>query len=372
VRNLAEGIFSRTLLAVNDRLLIGTVDEGIVEVRLDASPRFTPANDLEPRGVTRLVELRGVPFALTADALYERGTAGGIWNRRIAMAIGTWTDRNVSALSMDPTGKLWIGYFDRGLDIVAAGRSATHVEDDQVFCINRIVTDSERNIQLVATANGLVLFNLQGGVARRMTQADGLISSHVTDVAVQSNGFAVATAAGVTFLDAAGPQSVYAFHGLANNHVYSLAANGGKLLAGTLGGLSLIENGFVRASYTTANSRLKQNWISAIVPYRDGWFVGTYGAGIFHLDRDGQWTDFPDMPQKTVINPNAMLVASGRIFAGTLTGGLLIYDPASRRWTPFTEGLPSLSVTALASSVQDVFIGTDNGIVRMPLEGFRR
>ena len=49
-------------------------------------------------------------------------------------------DRNVSALSVDGMGQLWIGYFDHGLDIVDPGFTrARHIEDQHLFCVNRIV-----------------------------------------------------------------------------------------------------------------------------------------------------------------------------------------------------------------------------------------
>jgi ligand-binding sensor domain-containing protein len=372
VRHVADGVFSQTLLAAKDRLLIGTVDEGIVEVRLtnERAARFIPASNAEPQTARRLLELDGVPFALTADGLFEQEPRTGLWTRRITSANPNWTDRNISALSVDAAGKLWIGYFDHGIDIAEPGgvQKAIHVEDDQVFCVNRIVPDPHRNMQVVATANGLVLFSPQGKILRRIARADGLISDHVTDVAVRPEGLAAATAAGVTLMDSAGPESIYAFHGLANNHVYTLGSNGSRLLAGTLGGLSVIQDGFVRASYTTSNSPLKQNWISAVVPFNNAWFIGTYGGGVIQLDADGQWTEFPDFPPQTVINPNAMLVVAGRVLAGTLDRGLFVYDPAGNRWTPATGGLPSLIVTALAASSGKLFIGTDNGIVRMPIE----
>jgi len=227
-------------------------------------------------------------------------------------------------------------------------------------------------MQVVATANGLTLISPQGEVLRHIGESDGLISSHVTDLAVRPEGLAVATAAGVTLLEEGGPESIYAFHGLANNHVYTLGQSGSRLLAGTLGGLSLIEGGFVRASYTTSNSPLQQNWISAIVLFGGAFFIGTYGGGVLQMDTDGRWTDFPDIPPHTVINPNAMLALSDRVLAGTLDRGLLIYDPANHRWTPLTAGLPSLNVTALAASSENLFVGTDNGIVRMPIEKLLR
>jgi len=376
VRNVAEGVLSQTLLATKDHLLIGTVDEGIVDVKLSnvKGPRFTPVSDFEPHTARRLFEIRGIPFALTRDSLFEQEARTSLWTRRIAAESAGWTDRNVSALSVDSAGKLWIGYFDRGIDIADSGtmKRTVHVEDEQVFCVNRIVPDPHRNVQVVATANGLVLFSPEGKILRRIGRSDGLIADHVSDVAVRPDGLAVATAAGVTLFDAGGPQSIYAFHGLANNHVYALGQSGSRLFAGTLGGLSVIDAGFVRANYTTSNSPLKQNWISAVVPFGGSWFIGTYGGGVLQLDADGQWTDFPDMPPHTVINPNAMLAVSNRILAGTLDRGLLVYDSVEHRWTPITAGLPSLNVTALAASDGRIFVGTDNGIVRMPMEGLLR
>ena len=273
-------------------------------------------------------------------------------------------------MSVDSTGKLWIGYFDRGIDIadVHGEQAVTHVEDDQIFCVNRIVQDSYRNMGVVATANGIALMNAQGKILKRITEADGLISQHVTDVVVRPDGLAVATAAGVTLMNSGGPESIYAFHGLVNNHVYTLASNDTRLMAGTLGGLSVIQDGLVRASYTAANSLLKQNWVSAIVPFENSWFVGTYGAGVVQLDGEGQWREFPDFPAAAVINPNAMLAVSNRVLAGTLDRGLFVYNSTEHRWSPLTDGLPSLNVTALAASSGTLFIGTDNGIVRMPIE----
>ncbi|HEY2381756.1 MAG TPA: two-component regulator propeller domain-containing protein [Terriglobia bacterium] len=372
LRKLADGIFSQSLLAAGNSLFVGTVDAGIVEVRLqnERPQALIPASDLEPRAVRHFMEADGKAFALTAGGLFEREPGAGVWNRRINIPGSRWTDRNISALSVDPDGRLWIGYFDRGIDIAGTDGSlnVTHVEDDQIFCVNRIVQDSYRNMTVVATANGIALFNPQGKILKRIREADGLISNHVSDVAVRADGLAAATAGGVTFLDARGPESIYAFHGLANNHVYTLGLNGSQLMAGTLGGLSVIEDGFVRKSYTTANSQLKQNWITAVVRVNDSWFIGTYGGGVMELDSHGQWSEFPDFPAQIVVNPNAMLVAGNHVLAGTLDRGLFVYNIPDHRWTPMTDGLPSLNVTALAQSSGNLFIGTDNGIIRMPIE----
>ena len=63
-----------------------------------------------------------------------------------------------------------------------------------------------------------------------------------------------------------------------------------------------------------------------------------------------------------------MLAISNVVVAGTLDRGLLVYNSTQHRWAPLTDGLPSLNVTALAASADKLFVGTDNGIVRMPIE----
>jgi ligand-binding sensor domain-containing protein len=175
----------------------------------------------------------------------------------------------------------------------------------------------------------------------------------------------IATPAGITIIDRAGARSFNAFHGLVNNHVYAIASERQTILAGTLGGLSVLENGVVKASYTTSNSRMKHHWITAIVRVGDDWFAGTYGAGVLRLDSNGQWRGFPDSSDAFVVNPNAMLVTGGHVYAGTLDRGLYVYNRRIGRWTTTITGLPSLNVTALAARDGYVYIGTDNGLVRI-------
>ena len=175
----------------------------------------------------------------------------------------------------------------------------------------------------------------------------------------------LATPAGITFLTSGGASSIYAFQGLVNNHVYTLAAEGTRLLAGTLGGLSVLDDGKVRVNYTTANSGLKANWITALARVGDEWFAGTYGGGIFRLDPTGRCERFPDASDAFVVNPNAMLATGQRVYAGTLERGLYVYDRALGRWSNVTRALPSPNVTALAVHDGYLYVGTDNGLIRI-------
>jgi len=368
-RVLAGGFFGRSLLVRGETLEIGTMEEGTAEVPLTAGRAWSgrPRGRDFPGAVQRLLDQDGTLYAVAEDGFYSSDDRSGGWRRVAGRETALLADRNVSALAFDSAGRLWVGYFDRGLDIIElGGNRATHVENDHIFCVNRIVYDAEHNGAVVATANGLVLFDAAGRQREVLRHSDGLIADHITDVSLQPGGMTIATPSGLTLLDVSGMRSLYAFHGLVNNHVYAVAAAGDRVMVGTLGGLSILEGGQVRASFTTANSGLRHNWITAIVPVGDDWFVGTYGAGILRFDSAGRWQTFADATAPFSVNPNAMLASEGRVYAGTLGKGLFVFDRTSVRWTAHVAGLPSSNVTAIALHDGYVYVGTDNGLIRIP------
>jgi len=190
----------------------------------------------------------------------------------------------------------------------------------------------------------------------------------IYDGGAVGGGMALATPAGITFLDDSGAHSIYAFQGLVNNHVYALGANGDELVAGTLGGLSLLTAGSVRRNLTTATSGLKHNWITGLAAVGNEWLVGTYGAGVMRLGADGSVTPTEATIPGLVVNPTA-IVADGRlVLAGTLGQGLMVGDATGTRWRTVTAGLPSLNVTALAIHNGVVYVGTENGLVKISEE----
>lgn len=369
-RTVAGGVFARALLPRKSTLLVGSEDEGVVDTDLRTRPSrreasFPDTGITEP--IERLVSVGETSWALTGSAVYRN--EGSRWTRAIGAEKSVLADRNVSALHVSAGGNLWVGFFDRGLDIVGGdGNSARHLEDERLFCVNRIAAPATDQGTAVATANGLVLFDGADQVRQVLGRKDGLLADHVTDVVFRGSGMVAATPAGLSFVDGSGVRSLYVFQGLVNNHVYAVAALGDEVLAGTLGGLSVLDHEVVRANYTTANSGLKHNWITALVRVGDDWFAGTYGAGVLRWGKDGQWDTFPDVRDRYVVNPHAMLVAHGRVLAGSLDRGLWVYNTGMRRWTNFTTGLPSRNVTALAEGTDGVYVGTDNGVVRVAWE----
>jgi ligand-binding sensor domain-containing protein len=369
-RVLAPGVLATALLVTHNQLYVGSEDQGVIAIPLEGRH---PNSDVG--GGSQLSEVRQIftsgdlVFAVARGGLYRMNVHAFGWQRVLETGAATLSDRNISALASDGSGRLWVGYFDRGMDVLAPDTSrATHVEDEHVFCVNRIFIDAQTGAIDVATANGLVRFDNSLSEQQVLTRADGLIADHVTDVAAYRDGLALGTPAGLTFLDASGARSMYAFHGLVNNHVYALGVSGDELMAGTLGGLSLLDKGNVAVNYTTATSNLKHNWITAVVPVGAEWMVGTYGAGILGLDGAGRFHSFETGSGPFEVNPNAMLVTPNLVLAGTLGKGLYLCDRQSGRWSVTDTGLPSLNVTALAIGNGFIYVGTDNGLVRIPVQ----
>ena len=388
VRTLAKGRYAHALLADGDSLLVGQVDAGVMRVPLagngdDGRVRRpivarVAISDEDPEGakdgsfgratVEQFLAIGDSRYALVSDGLLTRNNDGQ-WRRTLGNSGSQLTDRDVSALMVGSDDRLWVGYFDRGLDVVAAtGGAVSHIENEHVFCVNRIVEDAKHGSVAVATANGLVLFDNDGRQKQVLDRDAGLIAEHVTDVALYGDGLALATPAGITFLDNTGAHSLYAFQGLVNNHVYALGATGDQLVAGTLGGLSLLAGGQISKNLTVATSGLKHNWITGLAAVGNEWLVGTYGAGVLRLGVDGRVTSTDATRSGVVINPTAM-VADGRIaLAGTLGQGLLVGDASGTRWRTVSAGLPSLNVTALAIRNGVVYVGTENGLVKIAEE----
>jgi ligand-binding sensor domain-containing protein len=79
------------------------------------------------------------------------------------------------------------------------------------------------------------------------------------------------------------------------------------------------------------------------------------------VDRlDGPWGRRP-----VRVNPGALLVHDGRVLAGTLDDGLLVFDPGTRRWSSADAPLGGKNVTSLLWTADALWIGTVDGLVRI-------
>jgi ligand-binding sensor domain-containing protein len=274
-------------------------------------------------------------------------------------------------------GELWVGTFEHGLARVTldgAARGAAPLPAAYGLAqVNQLEPRAQPALELVlATARGLVHLDAHGG-ARRVTRADGLAGEQVAAVAARGERAAVATNRGLTLLDpTTGPRSLGPVQGLANAHATAVVWLDDRHLAvGTLGGLTFVraapgETPRVERTVGAGPGALPAGWVSALAATPEGLYVGTYGGGLALVAPDGALVPLPAPTRGRVrVNPGAIFVTDEAVLVGTLDHGLLVVDRASRRVSPAALPLGSANVTAVAVAGDALWVGTDQGLVRV-------
>lgn len=376
-----EGEFIQSLAAKEEQVIASTfsgqcyrLDSGL-RLRSDSTPNFTATKGNFPRSL-RL-------HAFGPDLLASSGS--GLWRASVSDRHLRWsellslepdarpalTDRNVSSLGLDSSGRLWVGYFDNGLDIVDWSRdSVTHLRDDALFCINHIECDQKSGVTYVSTANGLAVFTSPSD-HRLLRTENGLINNHINMAVPEEPGsrnLYVATAGGLSIVRPDGVSSLYAFHGLPSNHLYSLAPSRDGLYIGTLAGLSHVTRQEPPRNYSRDNSPLRHNWVNAALVVGHDLWLGTYGGGIQILQEHNRWRDVAGELSHLHVNPSAMLLHNRKVYAGSLEAGFIIIDTETLNWAQVRAPLPSQNVNSFAADPRFLYVGTDRGLVRFSHE----
>ncbi|HSE38101.1 MAG TPA: hypothetical protein VLG74_12430 [Blastocatellia bacterium] len=390
-----------TSLAISGgRLWAGLFGGGISELRANGGapadgPRETISTRSDAVGLpasapATVVSIEGRLWVLTRQGAFARderttrptfeSVAGALVQDRVLTA------GHITTLADDTAGRLWVGYFDRGIDVIATETSErlSHIEDDRVREINYLTFDRNEDRMLAATSRGLVVFGSSLKQTVMTREQGGLINDSVAHVSfgdidsplLASNGVApvarsasrtmvLATAGGLTEVFGGRARSITAFHGLASNHLYSSASIGSRLFVGSLAGLAELEGLRVVRTYKTSNSRLSHDWVCALAEADGTLYVGTNGGGVDALLPSGEWMNFADELGKFEVNQNAMHSDGERLYVGTSDRGLLVYNTRDRRWIRISAGLASQNVTAITSDDRFVYVGTLNGLVRI-------
>lgn len=369
-----------TAIAERDgEVFLATLNRGVV---LAGSGPMTPASDRpHARPGARSAAL---PAGAATAVKVEDGVLWALSDAGVFASVGTQAPArfepfgdeedgprlaagHVAAIAADGRGRLLVGYFDGGVDVVdpATGQVVDRMDDPALREVNAIVPDYEAGRTWIASSKGIAA--VDGGRRTRLLGVrDGLAGENAAAVCAlsSSGGLAVATNKGVTVFDGTVGRSITAFHGLPNNHVYAVAETGGKLYAGTLGGLAEIDGLRVTRVLSAANSALPHNWVNGLASYAGRLYVGTYGGGVAELLPTGDLV----LHEETAgleVNPGAMLVDSGSLYVGTLGAGVFVLDIESGRWRRVTAGLASRNVTAIAADTHFVYFGTEHGITRV-------
>ena len=135
------------------------------------------------------------------------------------------------------------------------------------------------------------------------------------------------------------------------------------MYVGTLGGLAVLEDGRISRVFKDTNSKLTQNWVTALCAVGPRVFLGTYGGGVFELTASGEMRAFAETG-RAVVNPNAMWSDGSRLYAGTLDG-TLVFDLNSQAWTRLSSEMPARTVLSITGDDKYVYFGTTAGIARI-------
>lgn len=295
-------------------------------------------------------------FLLSSDGISEiDGAKTKLFSRAPTESL---TDNFVSALAFDRHQNLWIGAFRSGIDVFSVdGEKLRHIESENVREINFLQANGDG---VFAAASGGLLKFKNDFSAETTTKKDGLPSDSVTHF----SGDFTATARGLAFRQNGKIRVLSTVQGLPNNSVYATLRVGGKLYAGTLGGLAEIENGRVTRVWKDSNSNLQTNWTTSLIYTNERLFIGTYGGGIFELLPSGEIRSFAADAGKFVVNPNALYSDGERLYAGTLEG-VKILDLQTQRWEILKSVLPAETVMSITGDGENIYFGTTGGVARM-------
>lgn len=270
----------------------------------------------------------------------------------------------ITVLEKDTGDRLWIGTSTKG--ICRFDRRFTEpatVLSNGIRRINDLELDPQNGRFYIATNSGLAIFNKNHH--RMVSQTDGLVDNHVTHLNILDNDLLLSTERGLSIFDLQTLHCEDRYDRIANYHVYCTEVYNGHVFLGTYDGLKMVDDGKIRFSFDTSNSELENNWITALLNYKNMLYVGTYGGGICFLNSHHEITSLKKLTGSCEVNFNAMCTDGHHIYAGTMAHGLIIIDPETQEATRITKGLLSPNVTAVDCDEQYLYIGTENGLTRI-------
>lgn len=347
--------------AVVDGTLYAVGDDRLLS--FPASGRPTEA--FLPSKPKRVLATAGTLFVDTDAGLYRR--ADGRWElarpRPAALPPGS---SHVGALALMDS-KLMVGFFDRGLvqgDPSAPSWNWRAITGPSTWGVNA----------LLPAGGGLYVASLRGAArfdGQHLAPVGGEDAGAAFALAVTGDGVAVGYGQGVAL---PGGRFLSAFHGLPGNQALALAQDeaGGLLFVGTPTGLGAIHGTRVAWRITSGDGKLPNPWVNALGFFKGALYIGTYGGGITRRDADaanraamGAFDPFVET-EGLKISEGCLVAAGGTLLAGTDGRGLYRLSADGKRFIPLKAPLPSLHITAMLPGKDGLFVGTDEGLARIP------
>jgi ligand-binding sensor domain-containing protein len=309
--------------------------------------QITETKKLATIDKTRLIVCDNQFFQLTNRGIYRNFKPfGQTENDSLA-------DNFVSTLAFDKNGNLWLGTFRNGIDVFTAqGKKIKHIEDDNIREINYLQLQNDEIY--AATSKGLWRFKAD-------FSAENIAEGSVTHFSADT----LATGKGLKIRE----KLLTNVNGLPSNSTYTTLQIGKKTYVGTLGGLAEIQQNKVVRTWTDANSKLTNNWVTSLCMANDRLFIGTYGGGILELLPSGELNDFSSEIGKFIVNPNAVFSDNERLFVGTLNS-VKVLNFQTNKWSAVKDILPSEAVFAINENGGNVYFATTNGVAKVEKKYF--
>jgi hypothetical protein len=307
-----------------------------------------------PGNPRRLMTAGGVLFVDTDAGLFRRQPGGFVPVRERAAALPPGS-AHVTALAW-LGDRLVAGFFDAGLataDARGGALSWTPVEGSSAWGVNALL--SAGGVMYVASLRGAARFD-----GSRLTPLEG--PGAAFSLAATTDGIVIGYAQGVLL---PGSRLLSAFHGLPGNQAMALAA-GPELLVGMPSGLAGVANRRVAWRVAAGEGKLPHPWVTALLQTGSGLYVGTNGGGVVRRMNDGRYEPYVET-EGLKVSPGCLTQAGGRVYAGSDGRGLWRLSADGGRFERLSADLPSPRVTALLASKDALFVGTDEGLARMPL-----
>jgi hypothetical protein len=330
-------------------------------LRLEASGRTAEA--FLPATPRRLFEVEGQVFVDTAEGLYRRGKDG--WHlaqpRPRALPAGP---SHVNALSMAGS-RVALGLFNGGVlfgEPQGKQWQWSKLPGTEAWGVNALLNAG--GTLYVASLRGAARFD-----GRKLEPLETKDTGAAFALASTQGGVAVGYGQGVSL---PGSRFLSAFHGLPGNQALALLSKE-QLFVGTPTGLGAVSGSKVLWRVVAGDGKLPHPWVTALASMKDVLYVGTYGGGVTRRTAVAAEPNSPGLFDPFVeteglkVNPGCLVEAGGRLWLGTDGRGLYRLSADGRRFLPVHVSLPSPRITALLPDKDGLFVGTDEGLARIPL-----
>ena len=320
-------------------------------------------DELLPSPARRVFSVSGVLLADTEDGLLRRDPDGWrlVLPRRDSLPAG-WAHVTALARFRD---RLYAGFFDGGVafaEETADGLRWRAVPGTAAWGTNA----------MLASGGELWIASLRGASrydGTRLRPVDG--PGAAFSLAATRDGVAVGYGQGVLL---PGATLLSAFHGLPGNQALALL-EAELLYVATPSGLGAIAGRRVLWRVTGGEGKLPHPWLTALLANRDGLLVGTWGGGLARrasgrvmqgraLQDTMSWTPFAET-EGLAVSPGALASTLGRAWVGTDAHGLWRQTADGARFARADVALPSARVSALLAEPGVLWVGTDEGLVKL-------